>query len=279
MKNLILIFFILPLCLKAQVYKAGDTLASYIDVNPDTLLNIIHPYSLENYSFDISNDLQNDFKIEAYNSGGLSISTTYIEIIPLNSNSFVRYGRTDSLYNNVFSPFWQTADMAKPLFYGDSINSVTPNWKSQALSITNNSGATSIYLYSSDFVSPSDLYIPIKYESITDTIFGWIRVNCPNLFQCYLKDYSYTGASVGVKEFQQKNIAIFPNPTTHVLHISDEVHNFQNSNIEITNYLGQTVLTQNYADAVDVSKLSTGIYTLKILTSNKGIMYSKFIKE
>lgn len=47
----------------------------------------------------------------------------------------------------------------------------------------------------------------------------------------------------------------------------------------MTNYLGQTVLKTQYTAAIDVSKLTNGIYTLKILSETGNVYRSRFIKQ
>ncbi|HWY12267.1 MAG TPA: T9SS type A sorting domain-containing protein [Bacteroidia bacterium] len=83
-------------------------------------------------------------------------------------------------------------------------------------------------------------------------------------------------SSVGIKEFDKNEwIKIYPNPVSNALNIKfDSKHN---SSIEIINYLGQTVLKQNYSESIDVSKLESGYYILKIIGEKN--YYSKFIKE
>ncbi len=74
-------------------------------------------------------------------------------------------------------------------------------------------------------------------------------------------------------------IKMYPNPTSSILTISSSHATLPNSEIEIVNTLGQTVLMQSYSKSVDVSMLSKGLYTLKVITQEKEIYYSKFIKE
>lgn len=90
----------------------------------------------------------------------------------------------------------------------------------------------------------------------------------------------YNSCAVNLNEFNQNSvIKIYPNPTSDVLHIWNEDNTFENSILEVINYLGQNVLNQVCAKTIDVSKLPKGIYTLRIKTKDKQIFYSKFIKE
>jgi hypothetical protein len=79
-----------------------------------------------------------------------------------------------------------------------------------------------------------------------------------------------------------KQINIFPNPSSNILNITapESIENeFEHSEIEIMNYMGQTILKLPYASKVIISSLLQGIYVLKISTP-KGIFFtSSFIKE
>ena len=67
----------------------------------------------------------------------------------------------------------------------------------------------------------------------------------------------------------EHEINIFPNPVDNILYINSNI-NFQNTTVKIYNYIGKpikTVQIKNTRHAqTDVSKLSSGIYNLKILS-------------
>lgn len=75
------------------------------------------------------------------------------------------------------------------------------------------------------------------------------------------------------------NLIIFPNPLNSTLNINDAENQFQNSIIEIVNFLGQKVLLIPFEQQINVASLQSGFYTIKI-KNNKGLVYSnKFIKQ
>lgn len=190
MKRLFLILVCLPIFTEAQVYKAGTVYPYYYDINPDTLLNITGNNSpVENYFFDVNNDLINDYRMQAFGLGGLGGGTHYINFTALNSNSYIRFGRIDSTWHSYFT-YWMLTSMAKPLTFGDSINSKLSVWSNASLYLTDNSGSAGSYTYPNDWISANDLFIGLKHQTSSDTLFGWIRVNCPNAYRCYVKDFS-----------------------------------------------------------------------------------------
>lgn len=90
----------------------------------------------------------------------------------------------------------------------------------------------------------------VKYQTTMDTIYGWVRVNIPfaNNFvkNCYVKDYSTTGFVDAINEINlgPMEVALYPNPVNNTLNVLPSNFKTYNSEIEIVNTLGQTVLKQ-----------------------------------
>lgn len=76
-----------------------------------------------------------------------------------------------------------------------------------------------------------------------------------------------------------KNITLFPNPATNYINITAP-ENF--TKVEITNVLGQQVLTKNLSnnsEAIDISNLQSGTYLVKTYTQNNFTKTLKFVKK
>ena len=91
---------------------------------------------------------------------------------------------------------------------------------------------------------------------------------------------SYTINDVSINEVES-DIKIFPNPVHNTLHIKSKLNN-QNTTIEVYNYLGKLLdayqnMNSQHAQ-IDVSKLSSGIYIVK-LKSQDFITQKEFIKH
>ena len=121
--------------------------------------------------------------------------------------------------------------------------------------------------------------------------FGFINL-CPGTFTLIVSDTPGPGCcgvmsgtvnvllSTSISEMQHSNfIKIFPNPVSNYLNISIDGKEFENSDIEIINTLGQIVLKVPFSKTIDVSRISMGIYSLKLLSKNSQIHYSRFVKE
>ena len=77
---------------------------------------------------------------------------------------------------------------------------------------------------------------------------------------------------------KDNTISIYPNPTSEIINI--KIDNFTNFNTEIYNVLGKKVANFKNQTSMDVSKLTSGIYFLKVLSSeNNQIATKKFIKQ
>jgi len=80
---------------------------------------------------------------------------------------------------------------------------------------------------------------------------------------------------VGLEELSSGSIQIFPNPATEVVQVRSE---FTINAIEVMNFLGQAVYTQEGVDArstkINVSNLQAGVYFVKV-TTDKGVRAAK----
>jgi sugar lactone lactonase YvrE len=90
----------------------------------------------------------------------------------------------------------------------------------------------------------------------------------------------YNSCATNLNEFNKSSVAtVYPNPATNNLQILDNQSVFKNTQLEIINNLGQITLSQIFESTIDITPLPSGIYTLRITTTNKESFYSKFIKE
>jgi surface protein len=81
-------------------------------------------------------------------------------------------------------------------------------------------------------------------------------------------------SSLGVNDHNLIKVSIYPNPVTDKLFIKGIT---SNSKILIYNYLGNLVMSKTNSDDIDVKKLASGIYIIKIIDT-KGETVRKFIK-
>jgi hypothetical protein len=90
-----------------------------------------------------------------------------------------------------------------------------------------------------------------------------------------LNIYYTKKSTLGVNDHNLIKVSIYPNPVTDKLFIKGIT---SNSKILIYNYLGNLVMSKTNSDDVEVKKLASGIYIIKIIDT-KGETVRKFIKN
>lgn len=105
----------------------------------------------------------------------------------------------------------------------------------------------------------TEYFVYVEDESFTDRSF--------NNFEGILDDKKWnftTALSVSTNHLSEKQVQIFPNPTSGRLHI---ISPFTDAHIELINTQGQILLSQNFRQTAIVINISTfpkGLYTLKL---------------
>jgi hypothetical protein len=92
--------------------------------------------------------------------------------------------------------------------------------------------------------------------------------------------YDYLGISNASAD--KVNIAVYPNPTSDQLHLSISGARLSNTQLIITDILGQEVYSSTITQSEsthDVSKLASGIYTWRVIDNNTIIKTGKVVKE
>ena len=96
----------------------------------------------------------------------------------------------------------------------------------------------------------------------------------------YRTTYSYSDDTASVHNYNQFELAVYPNPTADYLHLS--IANFNSSaSLEIFDLLGKKVNSftlKSKSSRVDISSLSKGIYFLKIHSNGK-VATKKVVKK
>ncbi len=266
----------------AQVL-AGHELTLYTDIIPDTLINgICHSSAYyETYSID------NSLEIKSFCSTSPGGTDEYTYITPLQPNVYIRSGRIDSVYNN-FGAYWMIACVAKPLYYGDTINSSDAEWKSITQYLVKVYSASGSSQSITDWADTSDKYIGINYQTTTGNIYGWIRLNWSN--GALVKDYSFETNQTGINILEANIFTLYPNPATTTLTIQSTPNSYRDNSpqttVTIYNAQGQVVsytlsrgecvsLSAGKGCVLDISPFPTGLYYLH-LQSEEGTATKKF---
>lgn len=89
--------------------------------------------------------------------------------------------------------------------------------------------------------------------------------------------FKIEGGILGVKENATNKITIFPNPTKDLVNVKSS-SNLNINNLKVYNMLGKEMDVHNQNDVIDLSKLASGIYLLRIDT-DLGNQLLKVIKQ
>ena len=81
-----------------------------------------------------------------------------------------------------------------------------------------------------------------------------------------------------VKEKQEQNFKVYPNPATNIIYIKNLKNNY-NSTFFIYDHLGRLITTSSNDEKLDISRLSKGVYYIHIKNDNQSTTNLKFIKS
>lgn len=82
-----------------------------------------------------------------------------------------------------------------------------------------------------------------------------------------------TTLSAASLDMISENVEVYPNPATSILNYTKE----KISSIEIINIAGQTIKNENATGSVDVSKLTNGVYFLRLHKTDGNTAFKKFV--
>lgn len=271
---LVLLLFLIPFNGVSQYIVAGQTLGKYItyyDCQPDLELNCPPSYGdiSESITIDLNKDGINDFKLQTSMGSGVSHTIRTSTITPLGNNqiSFSSSQTSYGYYGDSLIVF-----VAKAYQLGETIqddSTFTDNQWRAFNYIYSLNGFASCFL--SEWVDHGEDFVGFRLISPTDTIYGWMRVYTPSESHLYVRDYAYYDKNNGNQPM------LYPNPATNQLIVEIS----QETTAEIMDIEGKTIISQlliHSPSSIDVSKLSKGVYHIKLASEEKTEVKS-FVKE
>ena len=278
MKKFLYIFFFFLFInqVKSQYSIAGTHGAIYVNIIPDTLLNP-QPNDTEAYFIDINQDGINDIKIEAgfwLHSQQQGDYVNDIKISSLDSFTSFSFGKIDSLYftNSVCNANHQlyTTTVLKVYNTGDTI--LNGNYISSGyLAYYSAFGQCGFYFGSAEWQNKGDVFFGVKYQTASDTSFGWVKVNVTGYSTVLIEEFSLGSPLSGVNSLADisNSISIYPNPSLGIFTLSSSKKILS---IEISDVLGNIIfksVIKNLQPEINISSQSKGIYFVKV-TDDKG---------
>ncbi|WP_420572891.1 T9SS type A sorting domain-containing protein [Kordia sp.] len=194
----------------------------------------------------------------------------------LGSAANANFFNGDAIGDNSIDGYLITETLGSPISLNAPSTGMTNNVVTIQINGTPTSGSISILANDS---SLANTITPLKSFMSADMIDDGMAV-FPNVVDPNTAALSGTSqfnfVTLSTPEQEIIDFSIYPNPTTDKLHIN-RVKNLEK--IEVINSNGQLVFTKNNElEDINVSKLQSGAYFLKIYTQN-GIATKKFIKE
>jgi hypothetical protein len=275
MKKFLLIPVLLSACLNlySQDFLTGFTFQDYSDIIPDTLLNYtVAPYTNETYGIKLFGDETNTLEFTARGAVSSGGSAAFINVTILNPKVYVRLERLDSVYVPATTS-WNITKVAEPLGTGVVINTLDAIWDSTTLFLTDHSGSGGGNKDVNDWKG-GEKYLGLKFKDENSVAYGWIRVECPNVDSCYLKDYSFTQKIIGINEINLPQTMIYPNPVIHSFCIKNiNVNTFDLSNLKLKDIYAREIqfsceMKANEINIVPDPNLADGCYILEYLSKD-----------
>ncbi|MFL5764383.1 MAG: T9SS type A sorting domain-containing protein [Bacteroidia bacterium] len=269
MKKLLLVFFSVAsfASANAQSFYAGNMYPQYTDITPDHLVYYTYfPYTHFDFDMDIFPSAGNDVEITSDGSSSPGGSSAYINIKSLSPDVYISFGRLDSVFDST-STSWLVTKVAKPLAYGELINSGATIWDNSMQYIVDHSASFGWTKNVNDWIG-GDRYVGLKYVSGPNSWYGWIRLNCFKQDSCYVKDFSSAMNTVGIVETASEYPAIYPNPSKEIFYIDNlDLNFFRQENISLTDLSGRKVNFSSEKIGTRViikpESVSAGCYLLK----------------
>ncbi len=130
-------------------------------------------------------------------------------------------------------------------------------WNGTAwVEILNDSVDTNPTAFTLDITSYVNPAFQVRFTYGDDAAWGW---------GAGVDNFSITGTPLGVADFNQSKVTVYPNPTVDFVTINS---NYEVSNISVSDVNGKLIKTfDNGLTKIDVSDLTAGVYFLKYDTN------------
>ena len=267
--------------IKSQYSIAGIKGSIFVDITPDTLLN---PYPLsfshEIFYVDINQDNIDDIKIDEFGGVSPGSSNLSVYISSLNSFTSFSFGSRDSTFIPANPPCpdqYSVRTILKVYNYGDTINDGI--YVAGGFLTYNHRSGPCPDATSYQWLNKSNVCFGVKYQTSTDTLFGWVKVDVISQSAITIKEYSLGSPSKNINPNNSFIISVYPNPAKNAIIVSIPFVSNE-STLIIYNIVGQELLKQQITDIktrIDISNLTSGIYFVRVKTEN-GMREKKIIK-
>lgn len=286
MKN---ILYTLTTLLLSLTVAHGQTIAGiagaiYVNIIPDTLLN--PPLDSEQYYYiDINQDGTNDITIHAVYHVNVSPSYTWRDVAVSSSNSYTSFslGSVDSVIWPSACTTWDIFTILKvyntgdTIKYGDYVSSgYLGYFHSESYIYCGTFGTMN-----TEWVNKGDVFVGVKYQTTSDTSFGWIKVNITDEQNVLIKEFSLGSSLTGINSLDRNNfLSVYPNPfSTQTTLRTDK--DLKDATLTVYNLYGQIVKEikniSGQAITLHRDNLVGGLHFIRLTQDNKIISADKLV--
>ena len=120
--------------------------------------------------------------------------------------------------------------------------------------------------------------------SVSPTVTTTYTVNVTSSASCSSSAVVTVNVSTctGIDELVANNVTIYPNPNNGIINITLSSELSKNSTLEIYDAIGKLIVTEvlsNELNTLNISNLSNGIYSFRVLNNNNMVKYGKLVKQ
>lgn len=94
-----------------------------------------------------------------------------------------------------------------------------------------------------------------------------------NMFKLYINNFKIESSS-GVEDHSKAEFALYPNPTTGLVNLSEVV-----SRVEVYDFSGRMVMAEENVNSVNLSSQANGVYIFRITTNDNSVITKKVVKK
>lgn len=94
-----------------------------------------------------------------------------------------------------------------------------------------------------------------------------------NMFKLYINNFKIESSS-GVEDHSKAEFALYPNPTTGLVNLSEVV-----SRVEVYDFSGRMVMAEENVNSVNLSSQANGVYIFRIITNDNSVIAQKVVKK
>jgi hypothetical protein len=120
--------------------------------------------------------------------------------------------------------------------------------------------------------------------SVSPTVTTTYTVNVTSSASCSSSAVVTVNVSTctGIDELVANNVTIYPNPNNGIINITLSSELSKNSTLEIYDAIGKLIVTEALSgelNTLNISNLSNGIYSFRVLNNNNMVKFGKLVKQ